>query len=97
MKRLVILPGFRQDLAETRAWYLDQAPHLDQVLRSAVLRALEAVRSRPLSFAVRRSKMRRAPVPGFPLGVFFLVHSSTVVVVALLHTARRPGDQEPHR
>ena len=57
-------------------------------LRAAYQRILDS----PLGYLELRASIRRALTRRFPYAVYFSVERETVVVVAVLHTARDPAE-----
>ncbi|TMF01777.1 MAG: hypothetical protein E6I52_10755 [Chloroflexi bacterium] len=45
----------------------------------------------PLQFAVLHRNIRRARVRGFPYGLFFIIETDRVVVIACFHASRNPA------
>jgi plasmid stabilization system protein ParE len=64
---------------------------LDQ-LRAAYQRILE----NPLGYQELRSGIRRALTRQFPYAIYFSIQTDTIVILAVLHTARNPEEWQ-HR
>jgi plasmid stabilization system protein ParE len=57
-------------------------------LRSTYQRILD----NPLAFQEIRSGIRRALTRKFPYAIYFVIESQTILVIAVLHTARDPEE-----
>lgn len=88
--RLVVRRLAKLDLAEASRWYAARQPGLGDRLRAAVDEVLASICSQPLIHRRVDARTRRASVPGFPYGVFFVVTGEVVRVLAILHNARSP-------
>ena len=87
---VVWLPEADADLKEARAWYDNVRSELGKRFAYAVEDTVETISEGPLQFPVIHCKLRRAGVRRFPLGIFFEVQESRVVVIACLHGRRDP-------
>jgi plasmid stabilization system protein ParE len=87
---LLVRPEAQADLAETQRWYEERAAGLGREFVEAVDDALASIIKNPLAYPVIRRAARRTLTKRFPYGVFFLVETHTVVVLAILHQARNP-------
>jgi plasmid stabilization system protein ParE len=88
--RLILRPEAEIDVAEAAEWYELQRAGLSLQFRGALDRTFAGIQERPLLHALAYRKLRRALVRRFPFGVFYVVRSESVIVVAVLHTARNP-------
>jgi plasmid stabilization system protein ParE len=70
--------------------YEEQREGLGGEFVEEVSTTIAAVQSEPLRFPGIFRKLRRALVHRFPYGIFFVVRSDAVVVVAAMHLARDP-------
>ena len=82
----------RADLARTLQWYEDCAPNLIPKLMMAVEHATARIGAFPAAGAKVGTETRRAPVRGFPLGLYYLEEDHGIVVVAVEHHRRAPHD-----
>lgn len=91
MSRLVIRPEAEADVAEAARWYEDRWQGLGTEFVEEVERALAAVAEEPLRHPRIRAAARRALTRRFPYAIFYLFDNKKVTVLAVVHTARRPG------
>jgi len=80
------------DIESSYAWYESEERGLGleflEELRAAYLRILE----NPLGYQALRSGIRRALTRQFPYAVYFSIEGDTILIVAVLHTARDPAE-----
>jgi len=79
-----------RDLAGAFAWYEDQRARLGEEYLAAVDATFDAIERIPEMFRRVHGEVRRANVSRFPYAVFYRVDPTSVVVLAVLHTARDP-------
>jgi toxin ParE1/3/4 len=88
--RLIVRPDAEADIAAGYDWYEEQREGLGREFVEEVSTAIAAVQSEPQRFPAIFRNLRRALVHRFPYGIFFVVRSDAVVVVAAMHLARDP-------
>jgi toxin ParE1/3/4 len=88
--QIVIRPEAEAELADAFAWYEGQRPGLGHELLLSFEAVLDAIRENPESYPVIHKSIRRALIRRFPYGVFYLMETVTVVVVAVFHASRDP-------
>jgi plasmid stabilization system protein ParE len=88
--RLIVRPDAEADMATGYDWYEDQREGLGKEFVEEVSTVIAMIQSEPLRFPAIFRTLRRALVHRFPYGVFFVVRSDTVIVVAVMHLARNP-------
>lgn len=88
MRALIKHPLLDCDVEEAALWYHLKQPGVEEKLIEEVERTIFLVVERPLQFAIRFEDIRRAKVPGFPHGVYFIVTDDSVFILALIHGAR---------
>ena len=80
------------DVEAAFEWYEAEETSLGIVfieeLRSTYLRIL----NNPLAFQEIRLGIRRALTRKFPYAIYFVIESQTILVIAVLHTARDPEE-----
>lgn len=91
MKRLIIRSVAETDIAEAAGWY-DRERGADFAARflAALDTTFGQIEQQPFLFAPVESETRRAPVAGFPYGVFYVVGFDAISVIAILHASRDP-------
>ena len=78
------------DLVEALAYFDGIRLELGERFADAVSETVKQIATVPLRFAVIDQDIRRAGVPQFPYGLFFLMEATRVVVVACFHGKRDP-------
>ena len=87
---LIIRPEAEADVREAYGWYDEQVPGLGRELLAELDRELAVLLANPEVHAKVHRNMRRALLRKFTFGVFYVVESDRIVVLAILHTARSP-------
>lgn len=87
---LVIRPEAEADAREAFHWYEEQLRGLGESFLSEPDRELTAISVEPALHARVHREIRRALLHRFPYGVYHLVESRRVAVLAILHTSRHP-------
>jgi len=91
-----VLQEAEAELLAATLWYEDKQEGLGADFSSKVLETIARVGKEPLRYAVYEGKildrkLRRAMVDRFPYVVLFEIRKSEVLIVAIVHTSRRPG------
>jgi len=79
--------------AEARAayrWYEAQKRGLGAQFADALDDVFQRIASNPFEFPALAGGIRRALLRRFPYGVYFRVHSDTIVVIGIIHGRRHP-------
>jgi plasmid stabilization system protein ParE len=87
---LLIKPAAQQDMEQAAQWYNAQRPGLGLDFLAALSEALPIIQSNSYLFTARYGSIRHCLVKGFPYLIYYLVESSTIVVIAVLHQGRDP-------
>lgn len=87
---VVWLPEADAELKKAVAWYAEIRRELGDRFARAVDEAVEAIASNPLHFAIVEKVRRRAGVHRFPYGIFFVIETDRIVVIACFHGKRNP-------
>lgn len=88
--RVRVRKDARNDLEDAALWYESQRGGLGGEFLDEVKQAFEKIASDPTTYRVLRRDTRRAMLQRFPFGVFYRIHESTVVAVAVMHSSRDP-------
>jgi plasmid stabilization system protein ParE len=89
--RLRFSPRALRETGEAQEWYEAQTPGLGEEFVAALELQLKRLEQAPLLYAEIIPGVRRALLPRFPFGVFYVVRGELVHVLAVLHDARSPG------
>jgi hypothetical protein len=90
MKPLRVAAIAVDELREARNWYEREGPGLGHRFVEAVDLLLTGIEENPMRFPVVHREVRRAIVPRFPYGVFFVVQPESVLVIGVVHLHRHP-------
>jgi plasmid stabilization system protein ParE len=85
-------PTARAEYASAVRWYEDQQPGLGAEFETAVEAVLTIAAGQPDRYPVVVRDIREAPVGRFPYCVYYRVRSARLVVVAVFHQSRDPGE-----
>jgi len=91
-----ILQEAEAELLEAIHWYDDREEGLGVDFFQQTLKTIRAIGKEPRRFPVYEGitlqrKLRRALVDRFPYVVIFEIRESEILIVAIVHTSRRPG------
>lgn len=79
-----------RETGEAQEWYNAQTLGLGEEFVAALELQLRRLEQTPLIYAEVIPGVRRALLPRFPYGVFYVVRGDLVHVLAVLHDARNP-------
>ena len=79
-----------RETGEAQEWYESQCSGLGDEFIAAVELQLKRLEHAPLLYAEVIPGVRRALLPRFPFGLFYVVRGDLVHVMAILHDARNP-------
>lgn len=85
-------PTARAEYARAVRWYEDQQPGLGSEFESAVEAALGVAARQPDRYPVVVRDIREAPVGRFPYCVYYRIRANRLVVIAVFHQSREPGE-----
>ncbi|MEO7300837.1 MAG: type II toxin-antitoxin system RelE/ParE family toxin [Verrucomicrobiota bacterium] len=95
--KLAFHPLVRIDLVEASTWYELREPGKGQQLETEAHDVFRRFPDAALFYAVRFEDVRRANLRTFPHGIFYFIHSETVVVLGILHGARDSEEELQRR
>ena len=84
-------PEATAELDEAISWYESQSPRAANDFRIQVNLAIAAMSQSPTIRALDRGGTRKYRLPKFPYQVICTEKHSTLVVIAIAHTSRKPG------
>lgn len=85
-------PEAERDLVEAASWYEEQQSGLGHRFLDEVLKAFSAIGERPSLYPIVHRDTRRSLIHRFPFGVYYRVEHEVVVVIAIIHGSRDPGN-----
>jgi plasmid stabilization system protein ParE len=80
------------DIEAAFNWYQAEQSGLGVEFLEEVRSAYNRIISSPLKYQELRFGIRRALIRRFPYAIYFVVAQKTVLIVAVLHTARDPAE-----
>jgi len=91
-----ILQEAEAELLEAIYWYDDREEGLGVDFFQQALKTIHTIGKEPQRFpfyegTTLQRKLRRALVDRFPYVVIFEIRKSEILIVAIVHTSRRPG------
>ena len=80
------------DVESAFKWYEAEETGLGFDFLSELRTCYERLRRAPYAYQQLRSGVRRALTKQFPYAVYFSIEADTVIVLAVVHTARNPAE-----
>ena len=90
MRAVFFLDEAEAEVREAQAGCEARSPGLGQAFVTRVQAAVARIRRSPRPFPTVDADLRRARTRRFPYGIFYLVESDRIVVVAVFHGSRNP-------
>jgi len=81
----------RSDLFESAEYYEGKESGLGKRFRNEISRVINTVAGAPKMWRERAAGYRRVNCPVFPYFIAYVIRENSVVVVAIVHGARKPG------
>ena len=88
--RLKISGRAVREIGEARDWYEARSLGLGSEFESALELQLRRLEQTPELYAEIVTGVRRALLPRFPYGVFFVIRGDLVYLLAVIHNVRNP-------
>lgn len=95
--RLVAEPQVDLDIAAAFDWYEQEQAGVGREFLDELRATYDRVAEGPLKYPSLRSGIRRALVRRFPYAVYFAVEGEMIVMLAVLHVSRDPGEWQRRR
>jgi plasmid stabilization system protein ParE len=89
-RRLVVKPQSDLDIQAAAVWYEDQRSSLGRRFLDELGLVFRRIEDNPSQFPVVENEVRRALLRHFPYGIYFLVESADISILAVLHLHRHP-------
>ena len=86
----LIRPDAEADARAAFHWYEEQLPGLGGAFLSELDREFGSISANPEAHARIHLGIRRALLHRFPYGIFYVVETGRIIVLAILHTSRDP-------
>lgn len=81
----------RAEYIESYVWYHERGSHIAKEFEREVDHALEAVQSYTERGSIYVRDWRRILLRRFPFGIVYGVRDGQILVIAVMHTRRKPG------
>jgi len=88
---IIVRKAAEADMHEAMQWYEQQSQGLGSEYLRAVESCISAISRHPQQYPVVYNNLRRSLLRKFPFGIFYLVLSQSVIIVACLHGKRHPA------
>lgn len=79
-----------QDIKSAMLWYGDENEELAKVFATKLSNAIDIIRNNPFLFSVKYRNVRMTFLSKFPYGIHYTIEGRRVIVLAVLHTRRKP-------
>ena len=90
MGRVVLQSVAQAELTEAIEWYAARSLQAARRFAALVDLTMQEIAEAPESFPGVSPKLRRAIVPRFPFGIYFIAVEGTVIIVGVIHSRRHP-------
>jgi len=80
------------DVEAAFEWYEAEETSLGVLFLEELRSTYQRILDNPLAFQEIRSGIRRALTRKFPYVIYFVIESRTILIIAVLHTARDPEE-----
>jgi plasmid stabilization system protein ParE len=90
--RLEAAPAVELDIEAAFDWYEGEEPGLGFEFLDELRLAYQTILDHPFGYQERRSGIRRILTRRFPYAVFFSIEPATIIIVAVISTARDPAE-----
>jgi plasmid stabilization system protein ParE len=91
MKKVIFHPEATAEMFEAANFYEDQHHNLGRRFARAVEEAVARVRANPVLYPLVEADVRRCLVKTFPFSILFRLKRNKVLIMAVMHTSRKPG------
>jgi len=85
-------PEVYGDIQATYDWYEKQRIGLGEDFLLSLEESYAKITRTPKIYQTIYKNVRRNLVRRFPYGLFFIIESDKIIVIAILHTKRKPSD-----
>ncbi len=88
-----LTPRAAKDLVEIRAYLMRQSPQGAESVRLAVLKCIAAIARFPnYGQSTSNPRIRLMATPKYPYQVYFALERTTIAIVHIRHTSRKPPE-----
>lgn len=87
---LIFRPVVKDEVEDIVSYYEVRKGGLGLLFLEVLDLLVQRIQSNPLQFQVRHRSIRKASLQKFPYNVYFRIHKSRIVILAVLHQRRNP-------
>lgn len=87
---LLVRPNAEKQIDEVYRWHQEKLKGLGDEFLNSVDSCLLTISNNPFVYSVKYKSVRMGLLKKFPYGVFYVIKSDIVVVLAVLHFGRNP-------
>lgn len=91
MNKLLVHDDARAEYVESYVWYHERGSHIAEAFEREVEHAIELLADFPDRWPLYVGSWRRVLLRRFPFGLVYGVRDNRIVVIAIMHTRRKPG------
>lgn len=91
MDKIIIHDDAQAEYVESYSWYHERGSHIAEAFEHEVEHALKTLQEFPDRWPLYRSPWRRILLRRFPFGIIYGIRDNKIVVIAIMHTRKRPG------
>ncbi|MEM7593126.1 MAG: type II toxin-antitoxin system RelE/ParE family toxin [Cyanobacteria bacterium P01_A01_bin.83] len=88
--KILIQQEAELDLQDAFNWYESNSRGLGSEFIRAIDASLSQIQRNPFAYQVVYRELRRKLIRRFPYGIFYLIESETIYVIACFHVKRSP-------
>ena len=92
MNNIEFKPEVYEDIKVAYDWYESQRIGLGEDFLLTLEESYAKIARTPKIYQSIYKATRRKLVRRFPYGIFFLIKDNTIIVLAIIHTKRKPGE-----
>lgn len=97
MDKIIFHDAAHEEYVESYVWYYERGVHIAEAFEHEMERALNTVLKTPDQYPVYVGAWRRVLLRRFPFGIIYKNQDGVVIVIAVMHTRRRPGYWEQRK
>jgi plasmid stabilization system protein ParE len=95
--KYVFHPEALTEYAEAVEYYLQQGSEVAQAFIDTVENAVYQIRESPARWGVIDEDVRRYLTQKFPYGILYTIEQDYILILAVMHCSRKPGDWKNRR
>jgi plasmid stabilization system protein ParE len=89
---IVFRPAAKEEYDRAFAWYEERQSGLGLEFEEEIERVVETIAAQPKRYPVVLQDIREAPARRFPYCDYYRVRRGRLIVLAVFHTSRDPGE-----